>query len=188
MKIKASLILILVCLLVDDFLAYLFPADPTYVHFSLISHLGFLALMLIVLLQHWLTRILLSFLCGIVTDFFFVQSFPLHTILYTLLGYVCGLLGPWIQDRVSRRTLVIFVAMLLVDLLPFAWFSWFGGLTISFKQWLLTYALGSWVINGLFLLGLEHVLGVMDRYYTIRQNRILRQERRKYRKLRFSQK
>ena len=99
MKLRTSLIFILICLLIDDFFAFVWPSDFTYAHMSFISHLGFMALMLLVVSQSWLTRILLSFLCGIVTDFFFTQGFPLHTILYTCFGYVCGLLYPWIKDR-----------------------------------------------------------------------------------------
>lgn len=188
MKTRASLIFILICLLADDFLAYLLPGDPSYTHMTFVSHLGFLALMLVVLSQNWITRVLLSLLCGLVTDFFFIQSFPLHAILYPLAGYLCGWSAAWVQDHLLRRTGLVFGMMVFIDLLSFLWFSWMGNLSVSFRQWLMTYGLFSWVINGFLLLGLEYVLGVLDRYYTIRQNRIHRQERRKYRRLRFSQK
>ena len=188
MKLRTSLIFILICLLIDDFFAFVWPSDFTYAHMSFISHLGFMALMLLVVSQSWLTRILLSFLCGIVTDFFFTQGFPLHTILYTCFGYVCGLLYPWIKDRLLYRTLWVFVLMLLQDIVCFIFFSWTGTLSIPFKHWLYTFGFFSWILNGLLLLGLEYVLGVMDRYTMIRQNRILKMERSRYKKLRFMRK
>ena len=162
MKLRTSLIFILICLLIDDFFAFVWPSDFTYAHMSFISHLGFMALMLLVVSQSWLTRILLSFLCG--------------------------LLYPWIKDRLLYRTLWVFVLMLLQDIVCFIFFSWTGTLSIPFKQWLYTFGFFSWILNGLLLLGLEYVLGVMDRYTMIRQNRILKMERSRYKKLRFMRK
>lgn len=188
MKIRNSLIFLLLCLLVDDFLAFILPSDPTFTHLSFISQLGFMALMLLVVSQPWITRILLSFLCGIVADFFFTQGFPLHTILYTIFGYLCGLFYPWIKDRVLYRTLLVFLLMILQDIIPFIFFSWTDVITVPFKEWFYTFGLFSWIVNGILLLGLEYVLGVMDRYFTIRQNRILKMERSRYKKLRFMRK
>ena len=85
-------------------------------------------------------------------------------------------------------TLWVFVLMLLQDIVCFIFFSWTGTLSIPFKQWLYTFGFFSWILNGLLLLGLEYVLGVMDRYTMIRQNRILKMERSRYKKLRFMRK
>ena len=78
--------------------------------------------------------------------------------------------------------------MILQDIIPFIFFSWTDVITVPFKEWFYTFGLFSWIVNGILLLGLEYVLGVMDRYFTIRQNRILKMERSRYKKLRFMRK
>lgn len=175
---------VIVFLLLDELTGFLFPADFQYESISVVTHFGFLCTMMFLYSQPLLTSILFSSFVGFITDFFFTESFPLYGVLYGLLA--AGIyLSADILKRYSWNKLVIaFVALVLLDWIPFFFFSIFGNLNVSFWTWFIHFQLISLLINGAMLFFMQYLVDVMDRYYTIRKHRIRRQEMKILRKLR----
>ena len=188
MKIRASVILILVCLLVDDLIAYGLYPDPTFKGYGFISHLTFLALMFVLYDQPWRTRILSGLLCGLVSDFFFTDSFPLYAFIYSSLIYIAGLAKEWIKESALKRFLWFLLLLILLDLIPYCTFAMMDPYQVPFGVWICHRGILTWPINGLMILLFQYIFDVMDRYYTIRRHRISAQEKKIYKRLRLSRK
>jgi rod shape-determining protein MreD len=173
MKVKVWTIALFIFALLDNYICYAYPADFQYQVISYVPHFCFLMLMLLVMEMDMRDRMLIGMTCGILTDLFITDSFPVHMILYTLLSGFVGLI-PFRKD-VVERFLVCLLMLVLVDVVPFIWYTLRGKLTVSFAKWALHFGLKSFIINGLAALGLIYLKELMDRWITLREHQRVRE-------------
>lgn len=188
MRNKFYLIVLIFLALFDDFMAMVLPLDYTYHSLSFVPHFCFIALMLIVYSKSWLDRALISALCGILTDYFFMPTFPKYFILYTFLGIGIGFLHDWMDEDDRNKGLVILGAMFLLDFVPYLWSLFTEVTKLHFQSWLLYQGFLTFTINGLMIALLIYTFNVYDRYKAIQKIRLQRVEKNRYKNIRLKRK
>lgn len=173
MKVRVWAIVLAALAFVDNFICFAFPVDFQYQQFSYVPHLCFLMLILVVMDLDMQDRMLIGMTCGLLTDLFMTNSLPIHMILYTFLTGFVGLI-PFRKD-VVERFLVCLGMLMLVEVLPFIWFSLSGRMNVSFSKWVLYFGMKSFIINGIAALALIYLKELLDRWITLREHRKINQ-------------
>lgn len=188
MKTKFYLGVLIVLAFLDDFIAVVYPFDFTYHSISFVPHFCFIGLMMIVCTRPILDRVLMSLLCGLLSDFFFMPTFPTYTILYTLLGTSIGFLQDWMEDNDIVKGVSIFGSVVLLEFIPFFIDKIFKITRLKYKTWFIYNGLLTFSLNTLMIFALIYIFSVFERYEAIQKIRKQRVERNKYRNLRLTRK
>lgn len=169
--------------LLDSLLSYAMPVDFQYVRLSIVWHFFFIAVMILVHDKPWLTRVLISALCGMLLDFFFNGSFPFDLLMYTLCGFLAGFFDPWLH-RPKLAFVVYMFLCFLVDFVPWVWQSWQHLTNISFISWLYHIEMLTMIANAFEILLIMYVDLIMVRFFLIQKHRREKASRASMKKLR----
>lgn len=168
--------------LLDGLLAYSFPVDFQYQSMSIVWHFFFIGVIVFVHDKPWLTRVLISGLCGLLLDFLFNGSFPWDFLMYMLFGYLIGLFEPWLY-RTKLAFLIYMTFCFLVDLLPWYVQKSFGITNIGFVSWFWHVELLTQLTNALAVIVIMYVDIVMVRFFLIQKHLAARESRKKMNRL-----
>ena len=188
MRNRAALICLILLALLDDLIGLVAPVDFTYHSLSFIPHFCFIGLMLIVYARTLTDRILISALTGILTDYFFMSTFPKHFLLYTIMGICIGFFQTWMEESDRIKATCIMAAIFLIELIPYAWNVRSDSIILSLHSWLIYQGILTFSLNGLAVILLIYIFNVYGRYEAIQRIRSQRIEKNRYRNMRLKRK
>ena len=181
-------VFLLVCALLDDFMSYVLPVDFTFRSFSLVFHICFCALLMFIYDRGWLDRVLIGATCGLLTDLFITDSFPVYMILYALSAYGIGFFQSIMKRRIRFECSIVWGFVFLIDFVPYVLFSLFGKIHIPFFTWILKMELLTMVIHVGIIVVLIYIISILKRFVLIRMHRRKVQEKKQYHKYRLVRK
>lgn len=184
MKLRNAFILLFVLTLLDSYLIYVSPPDFTYTSMSFVPHIAFMALLLLTYDKSDTDRILIGLLVGLITDFFFMFSFPIDTILYPMFCWAVGKIYQRMHKDFRWTAVSCICSVILLDTLPFLFFKLIRQLHVSFIMWFAHMEIMTLVFHLLIMFALYYSIQRMNRISERRQMRKKKKERNTYRKLR----
>lgn len=184
MKLRNFFILLFILALLDSYIVYIYPPDFTYTTMSFVPHMAFLALLLLTYDKSTLDRVLLGLFVGLLTDFFFVFSFPTCTILYPLFTWFVGKVYDWMHEDFRWVAVASICAVILLDTIPFLFFKILQRVHVSIVMWFIHMEMTTLVFHLLIMFALYYSIQGMNYLSKKRQEQKHQRERRNYRKLR----
>lgn len=164
--------------MLDAIFSYASPVDFTCQRLSVLWHFFFIGVLVFVRDKPWLNRLLIGALAGLVSDFFFTDSFPCCFLLYGAAAWFCGAFSNRMEGNGFAFSMYM-LCCLLVDILPWLWTKWTGLNNMPLISWMYHMELLSVLINGLVIILIMYIDMVMDRFYLMEKNRQNRRQRRR---------
>lgn len=168
---------IFVCFLLDSLLATLFPASFDIHQMIFIPCLGFCAMVLTIRKFNKIDCYLTTFICGMLYDYFYTNTFLLYAFVFTFIAFLIRLWSKHMMDTTLELSLLsistIFVKELVVYLIMLIGQS----TTLSLQEWFVNRMFLTFVVNSILVLGVIFCIKLKEDYLEFKDLKLRREEK-----------
>lgn len=159
-----DLLFVIVCFVLDEVLAAIFPCSYLMNSLLFIPSLGFCAMILTVRKFTILDTCLFAFVCGIIYDTFLANTFLLHAIVFTIVASLLHLWTKHLTETALESFILVIVTLFVKDVLVYLYMSFQQVTEMSFMLWAERYELLTLIGNGVLSFIILFFIRIKDDY------------------------
>ncbi len=183
----AHIVFVILCFLMDEVLSVLFTNSYLIKDLIFVSNLGFCAMVLTIRKFSFIDSCLFAFVCGMIYDFCFANTFLIYAIIYTIIACLLQLWSKHMTETLFESIVLAIVTIFVKDLLIYCYMSFQRITSMSLMLWAERYELLTLLGNAILVMAIFYLIRIKDDYLEVKALRIRKGEKVEWFKLKSKQ-